>query len=229
VIKKRGSKVDVVAETLGGTLITQLLFIAAHLFQQQQQRAHSPRVYFYCIVLCTALKEQGLRWDFGAETLNACTSGCCLIIMACLLRTCVCVCIPSSIVIIRALISIIITPHKSARISEEALTGLENLLCVRAQSISAASFACACHLFLETASPFSQIWRRNRVVACFGFPAARTLTLLYIRRVVCAVFPFNHWLLRKDKCECCVSSAFSAGSVFFFFRNRRFLVYAVVI
>jgi hypothetical protein len=105
------------------------------------------------------------------------------------IRTCVCVCIPSSIVIIRALISIIITPHKSARISEEALTGLENLLCVRAQSISAisaASFACACHLFLETASPFSQIWRRNRVVACFGFPApAHSYTFIYTPCGVC--------------------------------------------
>jgi hypothetical protein len=184
VIKKRGSKVDVVAETLGGTLITQLLFIAAHLFQQQQ-RAHSPRVYFYCIVLCTALKEQGLRWDFGAETLNACTSGCCLIIMACLLEyknVCVCVCIPSSIVIIRALISIIITPHKSARISEEALTGLENLLvCQRAE------FLPFRRRHLRAPAIFS--WKQLRRFPKYGAgialsPASdsqqRTLTLLYV-------------------------------------------------
>jgi hypothetical protein len=50
VIKKRGSKVDVVAETLGGTLITQLLFIAAHLFSSSSSRsssAHIPRVYIF--------------------------------------------------------------------------------------------------------------------------------------------------------------------------------------
>jgi hypothetical protein len=51
VIKKRGSKVDVVAETLGGTLITQLLFIAAHLFSSgsssRSSSAHIPRVYIF--------------------------------------------------------------------------------------------------------------------------------------------------------------------------------------
>jgi hypothetical protein len=48
VIKKRGSKVDVVAETLGGTLITQLLFIAAHLFSSSRSSsAHIPRVYIF--------------------------------------------------------------------------------------------------------------------------------------------------------------------------------------
>jgi hypothetical protein len=138
------------------------------------------------------------------------------------IRTCVCVCIPSSIVIIRALISIIITPHKSARISEEALTGLENLLCARAQSISAisaASFACAYAIF-----SWNQLRRFPKYGAGIALsPASDSeqhkvpLLQFYIRRAVCAVFPFNHWLLRKDKCKCCVSSAFSAGVEVFFF------------
>jgi hypothetical protein len=72
-------------------------------------------------------------------------------------------------------------------------------------------------LFLEPASPFSQIWRRNRVVCrLLRIPGSALFYALYSRR---SVFPFNHWLLRKDKCEHCVSLAFSSRRSFF--RNRR--------
>jgi uncharacterized protein YybS (DUF2232 family) len=69
--------------------------------------------------------------------------------------------IPSSIVIIRALISIIITPHKRvARISEEALTGLENL-CLDFFFVYFSLICVRCHLFLGIFA--SQIWRRFEI------------------------------------------------------------------
>lgn len=137
---------------------------------------------------------RSLRWDFGAETLNACTSGCCLIIMP--------VCVFHHLLSSSGPWSQLLLPLIKVRafLKKHSLVWKMCSLCVR--------FGVICvrlrHLFLEyQLRRFPKYGAGIALCRLLRIPCS-TCTFIYMTP---AVFPFNLWLLRKDKL--CVSSVFS--------------------